>query len=223
MKMALLSLTLFLLMSFSSYALTFPSPNGYVNDFANVLTFSQSYVLENDLSDFEQNMSIEIAIVITNDLQNETIEMYSVDLFQEWGIGKKGQDNGVMILVVPDTKQYRIEVGYGLESILNDAKVGRFGRECFQTYFANSSYYDGLDCAVQRITAEIVNSGYAPIATAADPTQTAVIIIVVIVIIILAIVTKGGIFRILFLLIGIATGRGFGGGRSGGGGAGGKY
>jgi uncharacterized protein len=220
----LLSLTIALAMICSmAYAVSFPSPVGYVNDFADVLTTSQSYDLESTMDSFEQSTSVEIAIITTNDLQNETIEMYSVEIFQQWGIGKKGQDNGLLIVLVPSTKQYRIEVGYGLEATLNDAKVGRIGRECFQTYFANDSYYEGFSCALQGITSEIANSQpYAPAETT-DPMQTAIIIIVVIIIIILAIVTKGGIFRIVFFLIGIATGRGFGGGRSGGGGAGGKY
>ena len=126
---------MFLIIVSSAYCL--PGPAGYVNDFANVLTPAQHQSLESRLSGIEQNTSVEIAIVTTNDLQNETIEMYSADLFQQWGIGKKDADNGLLILLVPSTRQYKFEVGYGLEGVLNDAKVGRFGRECFATYFAN--------------------------------------------------------------------------------------
>jgi uncharacterized protein len=222
MKIVILAAIL-LLIAVPSYCLSIPNPVGYVNDFAGVLTQSQSYDLESRISDFEQNTGVEMAIVTTNDLQNETIEMYSVGLFQQWGIGKKGQDNGLLMLLVPSTKEYRFEVGYGLEGILNDAKVGRFGRECFQTYFANDSYYDGFSCALDDVTAEILASGDVFPMPALDTGTVILIVVGVIVFIILAIVTKGGILRILFLLIGAFTGRGFGGGRSGGGGAGGKY
>jgi uncharacterized protein len=221
MKLYAASLAAFLIISVCAYCLSIPRPVGYVNDLANVLTANDAYSLESRLTGIEKDTGIEIAIVTTNDLKNETIEAYSVELFQQWGIGKKGQDNGLLILLVPSTRQYRFEVGYGLEGVLNDAKVGRFGRDCFQTYFANDSYFDGFSCALDEITSEM--SGTEPMPHQTDYATILIIVIVVIVIIILAIITKGGIFRILFLIIGVVARGGFGGGRSGGGGAGGKY
>jgi uncharacterized protein len=217
------SIALIAIILFATSAYCLPNPVGYVNDFAKVLSPADIYSLESRLTDIESNTGVEIAIVITNDLQNETLEMYSVNLFQKWGIGKKGADNGLLILLVPDTRQYRFEVGYGLEGILNDAKVGRFGRECFQAYFANSSYYDGFSCALDDIESEIQASGSELPQITLDANTTIIIIVAVIVFIILVIITRGGIFHIIFFLLSIVTGGGFGGGRSGGGGAGGKY
>ena len=108
-------------------------------------------VLNSMLSDIEQNTSDEITIVTTNDLQDESIEMYAVLLFKEWGIGKAGVDNGILILQVPSMNKYRIEVGYVLEGDLNDAKVGDITRECIETNFSKQKYFDGYKCTIEKI------------------------------------------------------------------------
>jgi uncharacterized protein len=133
------------------YSLTFPKPIGLVNDYANILTESEENSLNNILLGIEQNTTDEIAIVITNNLQGESIEMYTVELFKEWGIGKQGKDNGILILQVPSEHKYRIEVGYGLEGDLNDAKVGDIARECIETNFSKQKYFDGYKCTIDKI------------------------------------------------------------------------
>jgi uncharacterized protein len=211
----------FLLTIGIGYGLAIPNYVGYVNDFANVLKPSERSELENRLTAIEQDTTDEIAIVTTNDLQNETIEMYSVYLFQKWGIGKKGEDNGLLILLVPSTRQYRFEVGYGLEGVLNDAKVGQIGRDCFKTYFANASYYEGFNCALDRISYEISLSNETSTNTTPTTQDIWVYVIIIVVIVVLIIITRGRIIPFLFDIVGKVFG--FGGGRSGGGGAGGDY
>lgn len=96
-------------------------PTGYVNDFAGVLSAESEARLEELVAEHERQYGHEIAIVTTPSLKDETIESYAEKLFREWGIGKKAQDNGVLILVAPSDRKMRIEVGYGLEAQLTDA------------------------------------------------------------------------------------------------------
>lgn len=107
----------------SAFAYTSPGqPVGYVNDFANILSDAQEQVLEEQVQTFEKQTGNEIAVVTIQTTGDETVESYAVTLFKEWGIGKAETDNGVLLLVATDDRKMRIEVGYGLEPILTDAK-----------------------------------------------------------------------------------------------------
>jgi uncharacterized protein len=79
----------------------FPKPNGYINDFAGVLDASSRAELNALVRDTEQATTVEIAVATVTSLDGMTIEEYANRLFQEWGIGKKGSDNGVLLLVAP--------------------------------------------------------------------------------------------------------------------------
>lgn len=106
-------------------AADFPKPAGFVNDFAGIIAPETKASLETTLGDFEKASGIEIAVVTLPTLMDRTIEDAAVHLFQEWVIGKKGKDNGLLFLVAPNERKMRIEVGYGLEGIITDAKAGR--------------------------------------------------------------------------------------------------
>src|SRR2546430_4392626 len=93
----------------------YPSPQGYVTDAAGVLDPSSKAQLESHLAEFERQTSNEIAVATVPSLEGETIETYAVELFKRWGVGKKGKDNGILLLVAPNDRKVRIEVGYGLE------------------------------------------------------------------------------------------------------------
>lgn len=115
-------LLLLVVMAFTTYGQNFPSHNGYVNDFANVITDNDESIMKNVVYNYEQQTSIEIAIVTINNLQGEVIETYATGLFNTWGIGKKGVNDGVLIFLSLDESDrgLRIEVGYGLEEFLTD-------------------------------------------------------------------------------------------------------
>lgn len=102
----------------------FPRPDGYVNDFADVLTSDDEAYLENYLRTLEAETSAEVAIVTVTSMEGMTIEEYANRLFADWGIGKAQTDNGVLLLVAPDDRAVRIEVGYGAEGILPDGLAG---------------------------------------------------------------------------------------------------
>ena len=104
-------------------------PTDYVNDFAHVLDQNTVAQLDNICQQIDQKAHAQIAVVTIKSLDGSDIESYAVDLFHKWGIGSKATDHGVLILLATQDHRYRIEVGYGLEPILPDGKVGAIGRE----------------------------------------------------------------------------------------------
>jgi uncharacterized protein len=104
-------------------------PTDYVNDFAHVLDPTTIAQLNNICQQLDQKAKAQVAVVTINTLDGSDIEGYAVALYKQWGIGSKATDHGVLILLAVQDHKYRIEVGYGLEPILTDGKVGSFGRE----------------------------------------------------------------------------------------------
>ncbi len=127
-KFRLVLLSIFALVIFAAgsgwalAALNLPQPTGYVNDFAGMLSPQTKGELESKLKDYEQKSGNEIAIVTVPNLQGTTIDNFAVRLFEKWKIGKKGKDNGVLLLMSKEERKTRIEVGYGLEPDLTDAE-----------------------------------------------------------------------------------------------------
>ena len=104
-------------------------PTGYVNDFAGVLDASSSESIRNICQQIDEKTKAQIAIVTIHSLDGADIESYASSLYKAWGIGPKSSNRGVLILLAINDRKRRIEVGYGLEPILPDGKVGGFGRE----------------------------------------------------------------------------------------------
>ena len=104
-------------------------PTGYVNDFAHVLDSTTIAQISNTCKQVDEKAHAQIALVTINSLDGTDIESFAVDLYKKWGIGYKGTDHGVLILYAIRDHKARIEVGYGLEPILPDGKVGGFQRE----------------------------------------------------------------------------------------------
>jgi uncharacterized protein len=104
-------------------------PTDYVNDFAHVLAKDTIAKLDSVCDQIDHEAHAQIAVVTINSLDGSDIESYAVDLYKQWGIGNKASNKGVLILLAVRDRRYRIEVGYGLEPILPDGKVGGFGRE----------------------------------------------------------------------------------------------
>ncbi|MEK7777624.1 MAG: TPM domain-containing protein, partial [Chloroflexota bacterium] len=120
-----LSLALLVASASHTSAQEFPPPTGFVSDYAGVFSDDVKAQLEGLLRQFEQESTVEVVVVTVPDLQGESIEAYSVSLFEKWGIGKKGVDNGVLLLLATQDRKVRIEVGYGMEPYLTDGQVGR--------------------------------------------------------------------------------------------------
>jgi uncharacterized protein len=104
------------------------SPQGYVNDFASVIDSGTREKLTALCQEVDQKADAQIAVVTIHSLGGDTAQDFGNRLFEKWGVGPKGKDRGVLILLAVDDHQYWTEVGYGLEPILPDGKVGGFGR-----------------------------------------------------------------------------------------------
>jgi uncharacterized protein len=141
-----------MLLPFLFSFLALVSPVGRVNDLAKVLNSSQTISLEQRLVDYEKNTSNEIAILIVKSLNGENIDDYGIKVFEQWKIGKKGKDNGILIIVAVDDRKTRIDVGYGLEAKVNDARTGDIIRNVMAPEFRKGDYYAGIDKAVDALT-----------------------------------------------------------------------
>src|SRR5437016_7092413 len=129
-------------------------PAGYVNDFAGVLDAGSAQRITQICSQIEHKAQAQIAVVTIRSLDGSDIEGYAVDLYKQWGIGAKSTNRGVLILLSVDDHHKRIEVGYGLEPILPDGKVGEFGREAVP-YLRQNQYGPALELLTQRIAETI--------------------------------------------------------------------
>ena len=103
-------------------------PSGYVTDLAGVIPQTTRQRIEALSTELEQKTGAQLAVVTVRSLDDRPIEDYAVDLFKHLGVGSKKQDSGVLLLIAPNDRKYRIEVGYGIEPIINDARAGDAGR-----------------------------------------------------------------------------------------------
>lgn len=129
-------------------------PQGYVSDFAGVLSAAAKEKLTALCGEVEQKTKAQIAVVTVSSLGDQPVEQFSIDLATQWGVGPKQQARGVLILFAPNDRKYRIEVGYGLEAILPDGKVGGFGREAVP--FLQRSDYDSAVLLVTQRVASVI-------------------------------------------------------------------
>jgi len=127
------------------------TPSGFINDYASLLSQDQRHTIETNLKNFEKTTGNEIAVVTIPSLKGDTIENFAVKLFQDWGIGKKGKDNGVLFLIAKDDRKFRIEVGYGLEGNLTDAQSFAILDGVVKPAFKNGDYYSGISNGIHEI------------------------------------------------------------------------
>ena len=140
-----------LISSVALAAQTLPKPAGRVTDLANVIDPATEADLDRRLDALEQKTSSEVAVVTVASLEGVPVEDYAVRLFKEWGIGQAKQDNGVLVLVAPNEREMRIEVGYGLEGILPDGLAGQIIRDQFIPRFRDNDYNGGIRDGVARV------------------------------------------------------------------------
>jgi uncharacterized protein len=129
-----------------------PKPTGYVDDYANVLSPNARAQLTALCTEVDQKAKAQIFVVTVTSLNGQPIEDFSLNLASKWGVGPQQTSSGVLLLFAIQDHRYRVEVGYGLESILPDGKVGGFGREALP-YLRNGNY----DAAVMLVTRRIAD------------------------------------------------------------------
>ncbi|MBI2112984.1 MAG: TPM domain-containing protein, partial [Candidatus Wildermuthbacteria bacterium] len=135
-----------------------PDPQGFVNDFAGMLSSKFRIQLEQSLQNFEKETQAEIAVVTILSLQQDSIEDFAARLFEEWKIGKAQQDNGVLLLVAKEEQEVRIEVGYGLEPFITDGRAGSIIRQDITPLFKQGNYEEGIQKAVASLQRRILES-----------------------------------------------------------------
>src|SRR5208282_4394334 len=195
----------------------------YVNDFAHVLDQNTVAQMDEICRQIDEKAHAQIAVVTIHSLDGSDIESYAGDLFHQWGVGSKSTNRGALILYAIDDHRARIEVGYGLEPILPDGKVGAFQREVIPLMRAGD-YNKALLLVTSRVAKVIADDAgiqltnlqpEAPVEPDNQPggglSIGAVIGIVIVILIILFTPLRGILFWILFSLM-------FGGGGSRGGG-----
>lgn len=130
---------------------TFPKPTGYVNDFAHLFDPAAHASMERRLAEYDRTTGNQIAIATFPDLGGVPISEFASRLEEAWKVGRRGKDNGVLLLVGLKERQVRIEVGYGLEGKITDGDAGAIIRNVLTPAFRAGRYADGLNAAVDEL------------------------------------------------------------------------
>jgi uncharacterized protein len=214
------------------------NPTNYVNDFAGVLNSATVTRLNNLCLQVEQKAHAQIAVVTVKSVDGQDVVSYAVALYQKWGIGAKGKDRGVLILIATQDHKYWTTVGYGLEGILPDGKVGGFGREMVPL-LRSGDYAGAVTLIASRVATVIAQDAgvtldnqpqirpAAPRRQNSPGAGTVIILVFIFFFIVLPVLRAifrgggGGGSGGLGFLLGMLLGSGGGGYRGGGGGFGG--
>lgn len=136
-----------------------PALSGRVVDQAGILTSAEESRLTTRLKDLEDKSSIQLVVVTLPSLRGSPIEEWGLALGRTWGIGQKGKDNGALLIVAPNDRALRIEVGYGLEGTLPDATADAIIRNVIVPRFKAGDMADGISDGVNAIIAALTGSG----------------------------------------------------------------
>jgi uncharacterized protein len=233
MRKCSLALSL-LVLAFSSVLLAervqdLPKPTNYVSDFAGVLSPQTQASLNALCAQVDRQAHAQIAVVTIKSLDRQPIENFATELEDKWKVGKKGTDRGLLLIFAPNDRKYRIEVGYGLEGILPDGRVGDIGR-LMVPYLRQNNYDAAVTLAVRQIAGVIaadagvtLNTGPRRVAPPqAQPlTLGQMLLLGIVLLLVVLFLARFGASGLLGFLIGMFMGGGGGGGRGGGDGFGG--
>lgn len=141
-----------------SAEITFPTLTGRVVDDAQLLTPEQEQALTGKLATLEQQTGDQLVVVTVPSLQDQEIEDFGYQLGRTWGIGQKENDGGALLIVAPNERKVRIEVGYGLEGVLTDAYSSMIIRDDILPAFRTGDYAAGIiagtDAVIAQLTAD---------------------------------------------------------------------
>ncbi|MBU0730958.1 MAG: TPM domain-containing protein [Proteobacteria bacterium] len=138
-------------MAVAGHSAEIPNYQGYVNDYAQMLSPAVRVQLERALQSFDLSDSTQIAILTINSLEGDPIEDFSIRAVDKWKIGQKGKDNGILLLVAKQDKKIRIEVGRGLEGVLTDLLSGRIIDQVISPRFKQGKFDDGIAAGVAAL------------------------------------------------------------------------
>lgn len=207
----------------------------YVYDDDNLFDESVEGQLNSMLVELEKKTGAEFVVNTVKSLLGKEIEDYSIKVANDLGIGKKDKDNGVLLLISRSDKRVRLEIGKGLEGVLNDSKCGRILDKYFVPYRDKDEYTEATKLTVQSVINEIAKDAGVSI-DGVDDSVTApeaekipwgwiigIILVIIIILIIINWLTDGAVVEFIYVVTsssdGDSGGGGFGGGSFGGGGA----
>ncbi|ACU05795.1 TPM domain-containing protein [Pedobacter heparinus] len=191
------SIIAFLLILFATagFAQDFPAkPNTLVNDYTGTLSADQLQNLERKLVAFDDSTSIQVAIAVLKSVGEYDINEYALELGRKWGVGTKGKDNGVMIVVALGDRKIAIQTGYGVEGVLPDMYTRRIIDNEIKPYFKAGDYYRGLDAGTDAIIS-VTKGEYKndkPKAGKTGSGASGVLIIIIIVVVVIIVLKRGG-------------------------------
>jgi uncharacterized protein len=153
---ALALVTACIAVAFGAHAeIAVPPLKARVTDLTATLSSEQSARLEAKLAAFEQSKGSQIAVLIVPTTQPEEIEQYGIRVAEAWKLGRKGVDDGAILIVAKDDRRLRVEVGYGLEGALNDATAKRIVAEIITPQFRTGDFAGGIEAGVDRMISVI--------------------------------------------------------------------
>lgn len=135
----------------TAFALTFPALTGRVVDQANIIATATRSAIEQKLADLEAKSGIQLVVATVTSLEGQDVEPYANELFRSWKLGEKTKNNGVLLLVAPNERRVRIEVGYGLEGTLTDALSKVIVTNAIAPRFKAGDFADGITRGVDDI------------------------------------------------------------------------
>lgn len=169
-----------------------PSLSGRIVDVTKkILSQNDIKELEISVKNFEKTTGGQFAVCIVPNINGETIESASIKIAEKWKIGQKGKDNGILFLLSIKEREFRIQVGYGLQGQLNDAKIGNIGRKAVEK-FKNKKWKDGIRIIIVECSKAI--SGKASEKIEEEPIPILAIIIIIILVVLILIVFCGDCF-----------------------------
>lgn len=133
-----------------------PADRFFINDFANVIDNETEQYIFDEGKAYNGHGGPQIVVLTMPSIDGYSVEDFSIETARKWGIGDKDEDNGVLILLVMDTRDIRIEVGYGLEGVLNDGKCGRFIRSA-APLLSDGDYSGGIKQIYNDVIGELEN------------------------------------------------------------------
>jgi len=152
---ALVSVVLATIASVASVAAHAQTPlpkfEAYVTDLTGTLTAAQQASLEEKLTAFQKRKGAQIAVLILPTTEPEEIAQFGVRLAEAWKVGRKGVDDGAILIVAKDDRELRIETQYGLEGVLSDALAGRIINDTIVPLFKQGDFYGGVNAGVDQM------------------------------------------------------------------------
>jgi len=146
-----------------------PPLKARITDLTGTLAAGQRAALEQKLADLEARKGSQIAVLVVESTQPETIEQYAVRVFERWKLGRKGVDDGVLLLVAKNDRQVHIEVGYGLEGAIPDAIAKRIIEQDIVPLFKQGDFNGGISAGTDRLGKLIEGESMPPPKRSAAP------------------------------------------------------